>query len=257
MEGLRTKVVAGWPKDEEEVPLDVTSLLDMTRLGVRMRGLEYTSQPGVRQRIWVLYTAGTGSRHITVSVMGGEESRMPSLFVGDFFVLSDHELRKEQWIKRATVHAMAFVDTRGSGQTAWDPSRDTHIRRRFALIGQTLDGMRAYDLRRAIAVLKGLPELSLSEFNLVSSSNDAAICLVAALREPAIHSVTLNNLAPEDRANPTFLNLDRVVGWPQAVGLMMPRLVAITTDRRDAWRWSTELGQSLGMPNPWPDLQER
>ena len=46
---------------------------------------------------------------------------------------------------------------RGVGPTAWPKDKDVHIRRRFGLLGQTFDGMRVLDVRRASRCMKALP----------------------------------------------------------------------------------------------------
>src|SRR5262249_52742440 len=56
----------------------------------------------------------------------------------------------------------AAVAPRGLGPTRWsdaDGPAGVQVRRRFPLLGQTLDGQRVWDVRRALEVLRGLPEL--------------------------------------------------------------------------------------------------
>ena len=55
-----------------------------------------------------------------------------------------------------SILGLAFVAPRGIGRTAWnaDPAKQTQIRRRFMLLGQTLDGMRVWDVRRALQALR-------------------------------------------------------------------------------------------------------
>src|SRR5205823_4948662 len=57
---------------------------------------------------------------------------------------------------------LAVVAPRGIGPTRWaevGTPADNHIKRKFALIGQTLDGQRVWDVRRALAGLRSVPEL--------------------------------------------------------------------------------------------------
>ena len=51
---------------------------------------------------------------------------------------------------------MAYVAPRGVGPTAWGQNerRQTQVRRRFMLLGQTLDGMRTFDVVRAVGALR-------------------------------------------------------------------------------------------------------
>ena len=54
----------------------------------------------------------------------------------------------------------AYVCPRGIGPAAWtgDEKKQTQIRRRFMLLGQTLDGMRVWDIRRTIQALGQIDE---------------------------------------------------------------------------------------------------
>jgi dienelactone hydrolase len=259
LEGLRTKVVAGWPRDDEVVPLDVQTIVDVTRLGVRMRGLDYTSQPGVRLRMWVFHPSHAATRHLPAVVMSDDKSRSMTMLVRAFLTDPDESLRNDPFFRRPAPEqsGMVLIETRGRGLTEWDSKRDAHIRRRHALLGQTVDGMRAWDLHRAVTLLKGLPELSLTSPLLISNPRDSAACLVAAALDPNIASITLVDLEPAPRDNPSFLNFDRVLGWPQAVGLLFPRLVSLDTKDGDRWGWPTELGQSLKQPVEWPRIIRR
>src|SRR4051812_11924168 len=57
---------------------------------------------------------------------------------------------------RERTKAMVFFPPRGLGPMAWETNgtKQTHIRRRFMLLGQTLDSMRVWDVRRAIQTLR-------------------------------------------------------------------------------------------------------
>src|SRR5206468_3700180 len=90
----------------------------------------------------------------------------------------------------------AFVAPRGFGRTAWtsDPTKRTHIRRRFMLLGQTLDGMRVWDVRRAVQALKTIDGLGNVPVSLNAGRDMAVIALYAALFEPGIDSLELNTV---------------------------------------------------------------
>ena len=56
--------------------------------------------------------------------------------------------------------ALAFFAPRGvePSKLLSDPKKAIHIRRRYMLLGQTLDGMRVWDIRCAAQAIKALPE---------------------------------------------------------------------------------------------------
>src|SRR6185436_17699381 len=65
---------------------------------------------------------------------------------------------------------LAYVAPRGVGLTAWsgDEKRQTQIRRRFMLLGQTLDGMRVWDIRRAVQVVHFVREADTAKVELTA-----------------------------------------------------------------------------------------
>ena len=81
----------------------------------------------------------------------------------------------------------------GVGPTAWtsDAKERTHIRRRFLLLGQTLDGMRVWDIRQAIRALGTEYDLGERQLTLRASGPMAVDTLLAALYEPSNISLEL------------------------------------------------------------------
>lgn len=73
--------------------------------------------------------------------------------------------------------AIAVVAPRGIGPTAWPAAKDTQIRRRFYLLGETLDGQRVWDVRRALAVLRARPEFRNVPITLVGAGPMASVAL--------------------------------------------------------------------------------
>src|SRR5690349_12370662 len=87
-----------------------------------------------------------------------------------------HEVQSEK-------RALAWIAPRGVGLTAWDPGKDTHIRRRFVLLGQTVDGMRVWDVRRAIQAIRSMDDLKTRPLCLRGTDRMAGIALYASLFE--------------------------------------------------------------------------
>jgi hypothetical protein len=61
-----------------------------------------------------------------------------------------------------TKRVTTYFAPRGIGPTAWNPDerKQTQIRRRFMLLGQTRDSMRVWDVRRAIQAIRKIDSLS-------------------------------------------------------------------------------------------------
>lgn len=150
---------------------------------------------------------------------------------------------------------VALFAPRGVGPTAWPEKKDTHIRRRFYLLGQTLEGMRVLDARRAVGVMSllGHPRTTI-----VGEGEAAPIALWAAVYEPErVSKVVLINPPATVRDGPAFLNLDRVMTMPQAVSMLHPRKVEIIGSPAEAWSWAQTLAENLGAEKPWPTIKPK
>jgi cephalosporin-C deacetylase-like acetyl esterase len=143
--------------------------------------------------------------------------------------------------------ASAFVAPRGIGPTAWNPERETHIRRRFMLLGQTLDGMRVWDTRRAIQALRALDGVADKPMRLQADGNMAGIALYAALFEPRIERLVLKGLPKSHRQGPDFLNVLRVLDLPQTVAMAAESSqVVIEQEDSGGWEYPVGVAKKLG-----------
>ena len=85
------------------------------------------------------------------------------------------------------------------------------------LLGQTLDGMRVWDTRRAIQALHQIESLNDVPVVLKGRRTMAGIVLYASLFEPDIAGLDLRYLPDSHRDGPVFLNVLRYMDIPQAV----------------------------------------
>ncbi|NOX56846.1 MAG: hypothetical protein GXP27_20880 [Planctomycetes bacterium] len=150
---------------------------------------------------------------------------------------------------------VCFFAPRGIGLTAWNPSerKQTHIRRRFMLLGQTLDGMRVWDVRRGLQVIRGLPGLKGRPIHLRASGVMAGIVLYASLFEPPVERLDLTALPASHRDGPIFLNVLRFLDIPQAVAMAADRanvclIEPAGADAGDPWQFPRTVATSLGWP---------
>src|SRR5262245_37363948 len=154
-------------------------------------------------------------------------------------------MEKQKW-------AYTAVCPRGVGPTKWaEPgsTADIHHRRRFALVGQTLDGMRVWDVRRAFQALKANTELQGVPVSLQGKHDMAGIALYAGLFEPEVARLDLWHLPESHKEGPIFLNVRKYVDTPQALALAMPKPVKVyVKDEAEAkaWAWPLELQKALG-----------
>jgi dienelactone hydrolase len=258
--GLAT-VIGGWP--QKNLPHNAKPAADITHDGVRLRAIDYTSEAGIELRLLVQTAAGAERpARVVLSVLdepGWEKWRRD---LGPAFakaLQSEGKLHRDDAMfaqNRAAMAsgkvAFAAIAPRGVGPTKWaEPGTptDVQIRRRFPLIGQTLDGQRAWDARRAVAVLATLPDLTAVPVTLHGEGDAATVALFAGLLTPAVTGFDLWYPQPTFRSGAAFLNVSRVVDPPTAVGLARPRPVTLhvkTDADAKAWEPAVRLAAGAG-----------
>jgi dienelactone hydrolase len=239
---LRTRAFAGWPSSDEAPPLGLEWGRKVEKAGVRLRSAEFTSQEGIRLTLWAFEKAAGAPASTMVAVLDAEDWSRSEGLIRAFeaaavdpeadpgFALLRHHLDDGQRV--------VLIAPRGVGPTAWPEDQDVQMRRRFYLLGQTLDGMRSWDVIRGLAALRESEEGPVRPLTLYGRGESASVALFAAAFDPEVDSVVLDGLDPDADKGPAFLNLDRVLGMPQAVALLAPRPVRIKTDRPGAWGWA-------------------
>ncbi|PYV10263.1 MAG: acetylxylan esterase [Acidobacteria bacterium] len=142
--------------------------------------------------------------------------------------------------------AVLVVYPRGTGATAWPEAKDVQIRRRFLLLGRSLELVQALDVRAALlAALRSVPELSGARITLEASGPMCPVALFAALEEERIAELVLEN-PPASFAGGSFPNALRILDLPQALALVLPRAVTIRGSERAAWEWTVQAAQVAG-----------
>jgi dienelactone hydrolase len=113
--------------------------------------------------------------------------------------------------------AVAYFAPRGLGGDAWtgDAKKQTQIRRRFMLLGQTLDSMRVWDIRQAIRGLRA--KYPSAELRVEGHGTQAVNLLYASLFEAGIAGMTLSELPASHQEGPDYLNVLRVMDIPVAL----------------------------------------
>lgn len=262
-QSLLEECFRNWPSEANLPALNPQFAGEVVHEGVRLRAWDFTSEAGIALRLWL---------------MSGDKVEKPSLCVlnvldeagfrewcddlGPAFgkllnrpgewKRNDAKFAQNQRVLASTKWAFAAIAPRGIGPTRWadeGSAEETHIRRRFALIGQTLDGQRVWDVRRALATLRSVPELAKVPLWLQGKKIMAGIALYAALFEPDVARVDLWHLPANHREGPTFLYVLKVLDLPQAVALLLPRKVFIYCQdeaEAKAWDWPVRLQQALG-----------
>jgi len=239
LETLREKSFGGWPTQEQAGPLNISKVFSVERHNIHLSAFDFTSQPYVRLRLYLAQRAGLGRpEKVVLNVMAQQQWSLwlAGMRTGFARELKDETLLSTGHLKvdpnedafnqfleslKNSNSAQAFIAPRGIGLTAWNPDerKQTQIRRRFMLLGQTLDGMRVWDVRRAIHTLRQIELTNDAPITLKGRHTMAGIVLYASLFEPDISGLDLLNLPHSHRDGPTFLNVLRFMDIPQAVAM--------------------------------------
>lgn len=262
---LAERTFAGWPGPDEAGSLDVRPESDRTADAVRIRSYGYASQPGVRLRFWTIERGRGDPRSTTTRFLVVDDADwratwrpilaptdVPSRPIGAGDGTPAWVEARDRVLKGTTLVVIA---PRGVGPSAWPTEKETHIRRRFMLLGQTLDGMRVWDVRRGIAAGERVAPHP-ATVPTFAARGDAASWLLWALATSDDHPGTVELTAPPTsvRAGPAYLNLELILDMPQAVGLLAPRPVLLRETPAAAWGWTRTVGAVIGRPG-WPAFE--
>lgn len=267
MKALREKSFNGWPTKAESGPLNVKRAFSIERHGICFSAFDFTSGPHVRLRLYLAHQAGLDKpRMVVLNVLSEQEwtEWLAAMRVGFADELNDSEtgglpepdknaFKRNQEMFRNNKNVLSYLAPRGIGPTAWntDERKLTQIRRRFMLLGQTIDGMLVWDVRRAIAMLRTLDLAREVPMALQGNGLMAGIVLYASLFEPGIARLDLWHLPSSHRDDgPTFLNVLRFLDIPQAVAMAAEQSqIRLYQEDNSGWRFPQAVAEKLG----WPD----
>jgi len=267
LKALREKSFAGWPTQEQAGPLNLRRAFSAERHGVRLSAFDFTSQPYVRLRLYLAHRSGIERPDkIVLNVLNGQEwtEWLAAMRVGFADELKDeapsdpnkNAFENFQNKLKNNNSVLAYVAPRGIGLTAWNPDerKQTQIRRRFMLLGQTLDGMRVWDVRRAIQALRRVDWLDEVPVALTAQHKMAGIVLYASLFESDIDRIDLRGLPDSHHEGPIFLNVLRYMDLQQAVAMAPERSrVRLYQENDSVWRFPQAVAEKLR----WPEQQFR
>jgi hypothetical protein len=135
---------------------------------------------------------------------------------------------------------------RGVGPSAWfaDEKKQTQIRRRYWLLGQTLEGMRVYDVRRAIKAMKEID--STKEIRLTGFAEMGVVGLYAAIFEP-VGEIEVRGAVASHFGGPQLLNVMKVMDVPVAVALAGEKSkVRVIAGDVAEWGYAKEVAERMG-----------
>ena len=237
---IRHKSFGAWPSGDTE--LNLRKAWEVVHDGVRFAAFDFDSQPHVRLRMYIAHKAGLAKPEAVHIEMPDEAGWNRYLNLG-------RPAFTEQWseeLKLAGIDAsapipdklranlarqMKFVREhpevyvtfmpRGTGLTRLiqNERHITQTRRRFMLLGQTLAGQQALDIRQCIAATRQLDLCSDAPLELWGYGHTASLVTVAALFEDGIRKINLRDYPANDKDQPDYLNISRFATPAQLLDL--------------------------------------
>ncbi len=259
MEALRTKCFAGWPAAAQSLELRDAGTAEHD--GVMLHAWDFTAQAPWKLRLYIAHNAKAKPEDLELVALNilDEEAwqdfrhmmagNFPKLFAAaDRNGADGHGFADEKKMFDGSKWAMAYVCPRGIGPTAWTGSdkQQIHLLRRFYLLGQTLDSMQVWDIRRAIAALRETPFGKVPLW-LQSQQTMAGNTLYASLFEDNITRLDLHRLPTSHETGPTYLNVLKHLDIPQAAAIAAERSrLRIYTADKSAWSFPAQVSEKLG-----------
>jgi dienelactone hydrolase len=134
---------------------------------------------------------------------------------------------------------------RGCGLHYWNQqSPPNYVSRSHALLGQTIDQGRVWDV--AAATRSFFPDGRKMERRVIGRRQMAIIAAYAALFEPSIKEVIVIDPPKSHKEGPYFLNVMRVLDIPEALGLLAPTPLTIIGGDDKAFARTAEIYRLAG-----------
>lgn len=267
---LKSRSFRGWPTKNEN--LGLTEVATTETDGIALTSYTFDSQAQVKLPLFVARPAGIDPEDLdllVLNVMDDDDwsdflSSVGAAFPENFPDLKLPNLDTDAFESGKQMHAsqkwgMAYLPPRGIGPTAWtsDEKERIHIRRRFNLLGQTIDGQRIWDIRRGISALREIDGLSDTQLWLQASGIMAGNALYAGLFEENIHRLDLHDPPASHDEGPELLNVLRFTDIPQIAGIVgQDTQLRIYSDKPQEWKYLTDLAAGLEWPEKQLEIRE-
>ena len=254
-EALRQLCFRGWPALDETSPDPEVGkpAFEAEQDGIHLSAFEFSPEPDIGLTLFMLRASNKNADQLKLTVLNVLDEQGWSEFLAtirtgfarQFELEVSTDTDPAAWktlsgLLKSSPWGMAYVCPRGIGPTAWDQSerKQTHHRRRFMLLGQTLDGMRVWDVRRALLSLKTIPGFENVPVWCQAEREMSGIALYAALFERnVVKRLDLYDLPASHREGPAFLNVLRQTDIPLTVAFAAEQTKVVIYDN-DAGKWS-------------------
>ncbi|MEM7312746.1 MAG: hypothetical protein AAF497_06310, partial [Planctomycetota bacterium] len=163
----------------------------------------------------------------------------------------EESFKQAKGMYRSFKWSMAYIAPRGVGMTK-EKGSDLESERRMISQGQTLDGMRVWDIQRAVQAMRSAGKMKDVPLWMQSQCRMADITLFASLFVPKITRLDLyevsQSLGGKDSA--AFWSANELINVPQAIAMSLERNRVILYDVEDRdWSFPSSVAQKLEWEN--------
>lgn len=239
--GLQDKCFAGWPDDPSEP--QVKTIFSKEQDGIQCREYDVQSQKDVALPLFVMCRAGAEPQRIILRVPGESFSNTLPAWQGlDFrqfmsaFGSRDAVAKMLEDVGQKNVAFAIFLPRDVGPVWRTDAFNQTQLRRRFMLLGQTLDGMRVWDICRGITALRALPGFAAAPLTVEAEQGMGVNALYASLFTPGIDRLRLRRLPSKQVEGPDYINVLKILDIPEAAAMAAARCeLQIQSGRTNGW----------------------
>ncbi len=255
MKALHEEVFHAWPGEAKP---DVTMQPAQVKDGLRLARVDVTTQDPFILPLWILLRDDLKPEQVqglTLEVLdeaAWEKFHQWGVGTGAKDGTEDSvAFLRERAARLDSSHAMAFFCPRGVGPTslaALSWVKQTQLRRRFLLLGESLESGQVWDIRQAVGALRSLPGWANTPLSLRSGQIMGANALYASLYLEGLSRLELEDLPVSHRAGPTYLNVLRYLDLPQALAMAAEKTpVTLYTGDFTPWRYAQAVTLAIGM----------
>ncbi|MHC2070648.1 alpha/beta hydrolase [Bremerella sp. T1] len=241
---LAEKSFGGWPQDPDDVELVDNGSLETD--GWHIDSFTVTTQAGIELPLTRIRKKQSTIPNAQAKLVLIDQAQWEAM--GKEIASSEKKLSFVDLDKYRAAYVLAV---RGIGPTQWtqETKPEIHLRRRYLLLGQSLDAMRVWDIARTA---KAIAEKdSIDQIDVEASGNFAALALYAALFEPAVGDLLLHDPPGDHREGPYFMNVRRFMNLPEAAAMAANDLDAprvIKTDNDALMQYANQVRETINVP---------
>ena len=269
---LRTEVFSYWPQQATATNAPPRVAFTQTHDGVRLTGYEFNIHDALTLPLFhIEFVSRQPGESANVELSVVDQSQWQNLLaaIGGKFgqSLEGYRLPKADegaWSnlrERLNERDLFFVAPRNVGPTATNPAAkpQTQLRRRYMLLGETLEGMQTWDVFRALQTVRTIVDRSGNKLHVRARGDLAVVALYAALLERRWSLVNLELVSPPatHRDGAPLFHVLRYLDMPQAVALAAENGdVHLIDVNEDDWRFAVEAGKNLAWKGKLTIAQE-